>query len=340
MKQSFFIFPICLILLMTSCDSTSDSNNKGTTQETTKEESIDEQILDDPSNPKLYEQRGRRFLAQGNMIEALKDFDRGLQADPQNESLFLFKGETLFQQQTFKESFDTYQACIERNPESIPCLLKCAEMNVHLRQYEDAIKQVNKALSVDEKYAEAYYIKGRIYKEIGDSSLAVSSYQTATEVDPNYYDAYLEAGLLYSQARSDVAMEFYNSAIDLKPNSVEAIYAMAYHLQITGVSDTSRWTQADGYYQRILEIDPSNSLAHYNQGFIDLEYRSEYRDAIQHFNRAIELYPAYYQAYYNRGLCHESLNEKDLALADYDQALTIESTFTSAALAKSRVIGQ
>ncbi|MEO0404196.1 MAG: tetratricopeptide repeat protein, partial [Bacteroidota bacterium] len=229
---------------------------------------------------------------------------------------------------------------IDKNPESIPCLLKCAEMNVHLRQYEDAIQQVNKALNVDDKYAEAYYIKGRIYKEIGDSSLAASSYQTATEVDPTYYDAYLEAGLLYSQTGSDVALEFFKSAMDIRPNSVEALYAMAYHLQITGAEDTSRWRKADEHYLQILDIDPSNSLAHFNQGFIDLEYRSEYRDAIDHFTQAIETYPAYYQAYYNRGLCHESLDEKDLALADYDQALAIESSFTSAALAKSRVIGQ
>ncbi|MGB1031767.1 MAG: tetratricopeptide repeat protein, partial [Flavobacteriales bacterium] len=106
----------------------------------------------------------------------------------------------------------------------------------------------------------------------------------------------------------------------------------------SGFTDTSRYSQAEDLYVRILEIDPGNAIAHFNQGFIDLEYRQEYRAASLHFSKSIELYPNYTQAYYNRGLCHESLNEINLALADYEKALEIDPTFTSAALAKSRVL--
>ncbi|MEO0405348.1 MAG: tetratricopeptide repeat protein, partial [Bacteroidota bacterium] len=67
--------------------------------------------MQDPSNPSLYEERGKEHLTKGRIEQALKDFDRGLQADPNNESLMLIKGKTLFNQQKFSESFAIYQEC-------------------------------------------------------------------------------------------------------------------------------------------------------------------------------------------------------------------------------------
>ncbi|MDP4587349.1 MAG: tetratricopeptide repeat protein, partial [Flavobacteriales bacterium] len=111
-----------------------------------------------------------------------------------------------------------------------------------------------------------------------------------------------------------------------------------YYLQQSGLKDTSRFTSAKLLYQEILEIDPNNAAAAFNQGFIELEYRLNYRKALAHFSLAIELFPQYYQAYYNRGLCHESLDEVNLALADYDMALQLEPTYTRAALGKGRIL--
>lgn len=301
-------------------------------------ESINALILEDPLNIDLYNERAAFHINNGNLGAAVEDFDRALKIDSTHAKTLHEKGNTLFRTKNFDGAFASYKSCLSHHPDDIDCLLRAAEMNIHLRQYGKAIEHINNVLRQDDHQAMAYYMKGRIYKEQGDSSLAVSSYQTATEVDPEFYDAFMEAGLLYSEAGSDVSLEFFNSAIEINPQSVEALYAKAFHLQKTGFLDTLRWGQAQEVYQQIMEVDPRNAVAHFNHGFIDLEYRQNYTVAARSFSEAINLLPGYFQAYYNRGLCRESLDQSNLALADYEKALEINPTYTAAAIAKSRVL--
>src|SRR5690606_29857998 len=124
-------------------------------------------------------------------------------------------------QSRIKEAYTEYQTCLLHDATNSRCLLRKAEIDIVLGNYEYARNHINEALKQNEYNAEAYYIRGRMYKEMRDTVLASSSYKTAIEVDPNYYDAYIEVGLLYANQKSELAREYYNSAIDLKPKSIE-----------------------------------------------------------------------------------------------------------------------
>ncbi len=337
MQKSVY-FLVFLSLALFACEDPVSHNETSQEKQLSPLDSLNEAILASPLKASLYLERGSIYFNEGLPGKALLDFEQAIEIDPSNDRAIFKKGELLYANTQYKEAMLEYQRCLEINPENVDCLLKSAEMNIHLQQYGKAIDDINTALRLDDQLPLAYYMKGRIYKETGDSSLAVSSYQTAVEVDPSYYEAYIEAGLLYAQAGSDLALEYFNTAMDLKPQSVEAKYATAYFLQESYKKDTARVSQAKALYQEILEIDPNNAAAAFNQGYIELEFRMNYRKALEHFSLAIELFPQYYQAFYNRGLCHESLDERNLALADYDQALSIEPTYTPAALGKGRIL--
>jgi tetratricopeptide (TPR) repeat protein len=49
---------------------------------------------------------------------------------------------------------------------------------------QEAINEINEVLKLEKSNPKAYYLKGVIYKESGDTSLAVSSFMTAIEQDP------------------------------------------------------------------------------------------------------------------------------------------------------------
>ena len=336
--QKSLIILIFSCLVLASCDNPSTQDKPDVTKASSPLDSLNEAIIASPLKPNLYLERARIYATAGQANKALLDFNKAIEINPNFDLAIFEKGELLYSSTRYEEAMVEYQQCLNINPENTDCLLKSAEMNIHLKQYGLAVDQINQALRINEQLDQGYYMKGRIYKETGDSSLAVSSYQTAIEVNPNFYEAYIEAGLLYSIAGSDLAMEYFNTAMDLRPNSVEAKYAAAYYLQQSGLKDTTRFTEAKLLYNAILEIDPNNAAAAFNQGYIELEYRLNYRKALEHFSLAIELFPQYYQAYYNRGLCHESLDEANLALADYDMALQIEPTYTPAALGKGRIL--
>jgi len=207
-----------------------------------------------------------------------------------------------------------------------------------LGNYDVAREQINAALKQNEYNPYAYYMRGRLYKTLGDTSLAASSYKTAIEVDPDYYDAYVEVGLLYAAQKNELAKEYYNSAIAIRPRNIEVWYNKAMYLQETGFRKKDKYAEAFACYDTILKIDGNFVAADFNKGFIWLEYLQNYDSAAYYFTRAVNTYPQYFQAYFNRGLCNESLNKKKEAESDYRQALALSPGYDEAAKALNRLL--
>lgn len=344
MRNLFILLFIAFSLA--ACDNATQDSSASPEEPTTSSavqqdtllQHLNNQIIASPSNPDVFLERGRYHWSKGQVLNALNDLDAALAVDSTRADIYLERGELYFENKNFDAALNNYKKCIELDPNNTTGLLRLATMNIHFQNYETAIQQLNQGLKEDDQLSEAYYLKGRIYKEIGDTALSASSYQTAIEVDPNYYEAYVEVALLYARAKSDLAIEYNKTAIEIKPASIEARYNLAIYLQETGFRDSARYNEALDLYDSILEIDSNNASASFNRGFVYLEYLQNYEAAIKEFTKAVESYPSYAQAYYNRGLCYESLENKEEALKNYNTALTIEPTFSAAAIAKGRVL--
>jgi len=306
-------------------------------------DAINSAILANPENAENYFERAIYLSNSGNADAALGDLDRAIRANPMEGKYYGSKGDIYFGRQQFDNALAEFDTCSKYSPEFTECALKSAEIHLYFRRYAEALEQINNALRKDEYIPRAYFMKGILYAETGDTTLAASSYQTATEVNPNYYEAYIALGFLYAAAKNDLAIEYYSTAITLNPKSVEALYDKAIYLQDTGFRDSSRYEDAMLLYDKIIEIDPDNAAAYFNKGYIHLEYysingESNYAEASQWFTKAIERYPQYYQAFYNRGLSEESMGNKAQAEADYRQTLKIEPDYTPASRSLSRML--
>lgn len=349
LSRHFSLITCGLLIALAACD-TSTKQEVPTAQEAASTEvptssdarldSLNDAIVADPSNIDLFIQRAAVKNESGLRNEAFNDLNRALQIDSTVAKVYFNRGNMHFEDQAFDKAIEDYRACVQYDSDNTGCLLKLGQMETYLQNYTKAIKHINDALRNDEQLPMAYYLKGRIYKETGDTVLAASSYQTAIEVDPEFYDAYIEVGLLYASAKSDLALEYYRTATELRPQSVEAWYNMGLYLQQTGTKTNARFYEAFDAYDKIIEIDPSNATAPYNKGYIYLEYLQEYDSAATYFTKATELYPGYFQAYYNKGLALESLGKKQEALREYNRALSLQPDYTPAAIAKGRVLGE
>ncbi len=298
---------------------------------------LNQRIIENPNDYSAYLDRARYWADHSMFPNAYTDILRAISIDSTQADIYLTRGELYFKQEKVKEAYDDYGTCLRYDSLNVKGLLKKTGIDIVLGNFDIARAQLNSAIKVNEYEAEAYYLRGRLYKTMGDTDLASSSYKTAIEVDPNYYDAYIEVGLLYAAKKSDLAKEYYSSAISIRPRSIEAWYNKAMFLQESGYIQKERYKEAFGCYDEILKIDPKFVAAHFNKGFVFLEYLQQYDSAAYYFTNAVSIFPGYYQAYYNRGLCNESLNKRGDAEADYRTALSIKPDYTDAALALSRI---
>ena len=295
-------------------------------------------ILESPDDASRYVDRAAWHLRLGRISLGLADLNLALKADSNHAPAWSAKADALYLNQAFEPCIEHLDACLEVAPSHLPCLIRRAEMHIHLGQHPEAFAHLNDVLRQDALNHEAYWMKGMIYRDQGNVANAKSSFQTAVEVNPDFFDGYIALGLALAAENDTLAIGYYTTAMALNPNSVEAKYNLAYFLQRRQPTSRPFLLRALSLYRDILKLDSQNATAAFNQGYIHLEHFQQYDSAVVHFTRAIEALPYYHQAFYNRGLAYESLDNLTQAELDYREALSYQSDFTSAALALQRVL--
>jgi len=293
---------------------------------------IDRRIMEDPSDPSRFAQRARFHESRDSVRAALKDWARAIQLDSTSAIWHIAMGDLYYRRIDLIKAEGEFTKAVRLAPDSTEARLKLAELRLVKREYAEAMRWVNDALRLDDQDPKAYFLKGWIHREAGDTALAISSYRTAVERDPAFYNAYIALGLIMAERHDPLAMQYYNSAIDLRPESVEAWYDRGMYAQEHGQDSV-----ALASYDRIKAIDPKNATAWYNSGYILLEHQHRTKEARAEFSRAITELPTYAQAYYNRGLTFELEGALDSALLDFQRSLALAPDFDLAAEALGRL---
>jgi tetratricopeptide (TPR) repeat protein len=233
--------------------------------------------------------------------------------------------EVIFKGLQIQKAAGAFEKALQLDPKNVEAALKLSELYLYIKAYPKCVNYANEALKIDRSNAKAYFLKGFAYKETGDTSKALSSFQTAVEVQPDHYDAYIQLGNIQAARRNLMALQYYNNALRLRPHSTEALYNRGLFLQESGNLDA-----AIKDYETILKIDPRYEDAHYNLGYIDLVIKKDYTSAISHFSDAIRINDQYVEAYYNRGLAYEFSGNPEAAQKDYHAALKVVPTYKPA----------
>lgn len=298
----------------------------------TKLQLLNQQIAASPSNGDLYHQRAKLYLKHAKYQEALNDVSRSVGIDSTNADYQYTKGEIYFLALRFDNALLTFEKTLQLNPQHWKANLKMAKIFLYLEQYEKAMDYVNAALRVDEHLAEGYFLKGTIHQFAGDSAKAASSFRTAVEQKADYYDAYISLGMLYSAVNNDLALEYFKTALSLRPGSIEAMYNTAIYLQ-----DHERLSEAEEMYRQILKVRENFEIAYHNMGYMELVYKLDFNKAVEKFDSALLINPQYLSALHNRGVAYTELKEYKKARADFKMALAIDPQYEKSALELDRM---
>ena len=339
------IFPALLLLSITfttsSCGGETEveiSNNDSIAEADTLGEiggllkELDVKIAADPNNKTLYHERAYLYFRIGALPQAMNDINRCIGLDSTDAIFHLTKGEIYFAMYKAEESKTEYETALRLNPKLWEAEQKIGKIYMHLKNWKEALIHINASLKMQPTNAEAYFMKGEIYEETGDTALAASSFQTATEQDPDYYDAFIRLGILYANTHNALAIDYYNTAIDLQPGSIEAYYNKAIFCQDHGMEN-----EALLLYDKILSINPNADLAYYNKGYIFMVYKEDNESAVSMFEKTVKLNPSYKEAYHNLGLAYENLKNYPKARENYKNALKLDPAYDLSAEGMDRL---
>jgi len=296
---------------------------------------VERRMTASPMDPALYVERAMLYRSVDSLKAAISDMQRAVALDSSNVANRITLGGLYYTSVQVDKATAQFEKVLVLDPENTDALLMLAEIKLVLRDHAGSIDLVNRALRKDPNLAKGYYLKGWAHMEKGDTATAISSFRTAVEQDPTDYRSFMQLGLLSSAQRDPLALQYFNTALELRSNSVEALYGKGMFAQENGMDSL-----ALECYAAILILDSTNALAHYNSGFVRMEYLRDLERAKRDFSEAIRLEPEYHQAWYNRGVAMERTAQLDSAAANYQVALTIEPGFTEAAQALDRLAAQ
>jgi protein O-mannosyl-transferase len=157
---------------------------------------------------------------------------------------------------------------------------------------------------------------GCILDQQGEQTEAISQYQEAVRLKPDFAEAHNNLGnALGMKGQTDEAIHQYQEAIRLKPDLVDAHGNLAKLLATQG-----KLNEAVKEYQRTLELAPQSDKAHFRLGQA-LQEQHRFAAAKAEYQKALELNPQNSPVYNN--LAWLLATCPDSSLRDGEKAVTL-----------------
>ncbi|MBS1614712.1 MAG: tetratricopeptide repeat protein [Bacteroidetes bacterium] len=163
----------------------------------------------DPSYPEAYKWMGNYYLDKKEYRLAL-DALAGFQARTEDtgdvqvlSNLALCRGKLASAQNNIVQAAENFNAAIQYNPENTDALIAQADL-LRLqgeKGIKAALKLIEDALKQDEKNAEAYAVRARIYESQANREAAAEAYQSAIKFDKDNPRWYYELGKLQMEIK-------------------------------------------------------------------------------------------------------------------------------------------
>lgn len=332
MKKLFCLSAFFLILIVSSCG---DNGTAVVADTATVKDSlalINDQLRQDPNNMDLYYQRAMYYVGKKDFGAAILDINRVISNDSTNTKYLLAAADIYFFTNKIQRADQLLKRAVELEPANIDVLLRLAQLHHYLKRYDEEIALLEKVIDLDKRNSQAHFMKGMVFKEKGDTANAMQNMQFAVQMDPDYYSAYIQLGILAAAQNNPMAADYYRNALEIRPASEEALYNLGMYYQESG-----QYGMAVNVYNSILQLDPMDFDSHFNMGVIYTEYLDSLGKAMDNFNLAIRDNPQDPRGYFGRGKCYEKQGDITSATVDYKKALELDPQYTSAALALERM---
>jgi tetratricopeptide (TPR) repeat protein len=190
---------------------------------------------------------------------------------------------------------------------------------------DEAITQYQKALQIEPDYAEAHDNLGTLFVRMGRVEEGIAQFQKALRIQPDYAGAHDNLGAaLLQTGKVDEAIAQFQKALQTMPESAGAYCNLGAALLQKGKVE-----EAISQFQMALQIDPDHAEAHNNLGNA-LARLGKADEAIAHLQKALQFQPDYAEAHDNLGSALLQKGREDQAITEYQMALQIKPDYADA----------
>jgi len=192
------------------------------------------------------------------------------------------------------------------------------------RENEGAITSFNRAISLDPNFGFAYAFRGVAHEQLRNFEEAIADYTQAIRLLPNGLDksvVFFNRGNVYSRYpdRAQEAINDFTQAIRLNPRYADAYYKRGF---VRSERNDARGSIGD--FTTAIEIAPNHLSAYAQRGLTLSSLLGDDLAATQDFVRVVRLQARTAEDYWNRGVSRQVLGDLSGSISDFSQAIRLE----------------
>ena len=243
-------------------------------------------------------QTARELLAKGQRDEAIRVLHQTLDANPQNADARVLLGLALIESGDYaaaRAQLDYALRTLGHRPDAAYALYLRAKADTALDQVRTARTDLQQAVSIQPRFAEAWSDLGEARKTLLDEAGALAAFEKAVQCAPNDPVAQTRVGSeLLDQGRARDALPHLDQAARLDPENQSALY----NLQ-RALGEDGHPRQAQAVRQALAELlrkkdrEAQNAFAaiQLNDQGAALEKAGKLREALEKYREAVNLDP-------------------------------------------------
>ena len=251
---------------------------------------------------KLLKLRGKCYTSLGRFDEAISTYEK-LNTFEEDARTYLKIGVCYYDKKKLDEAIKNYDKALSLNPNLTEALFNKGICLCNLDKKKEAIEIFNKALEINQNEPELYLQRGYCYFFLKNYRNAIKDFNKAIELRPNFSEAYCRKGACYEALkREEDAVVEYSQAIELNDmHSAEILYQASYFL--TKYYKNKNNLEKNFYYTiKCAQYAPAIEGAQFNAGIAFMK-KNNYIEAIKYFDNVLNINRTNYTAAYNKDKC-------------------------------------
>ncbi len=298
--------------------------------------SIKKAIMAEPKNAEIYFVKGELYNQMNDLQASLAAFDSAVKINPIGK-YFFWRG--IMNQRLKMNDFAErdYLKAIEKKFESAELYSNLTILLSEKEKFIDALKAIDKALSLNKKNPKTYSMKAKIYLALLNIDSACVSERIALGMGakntigiPDSICDGSKVQKMQFAAEVSVLNKYYNQSIkafsilveDYKVKKSDIFLNRGYcYFQMKDYDKAEK-----DYLEALKSSDVTKDLILDNLSLLYFK-KDDFQKSLEYTNKRLELKPDNHVAYLDRGLCNRKLKRFEEAEKDFNKSLEINPNF-------------
>lgn len=235
---------------------------------------------------------------------------------PENVRPLVSEAEALRVQNNFPAALQCYEKALKISPDCLPVRQRRGTARLKLKNYKEALDDLNFVLSKEPKNTRALMSRSRCYQEVGDLNRALDDLNTLVAINPTLGPTRMRRSeLLENLGKQDEAAKEKAIAVDLiAKDKVAALSASGHYVEALAVVNEG------------LKLEPTNRWLMASKGELLCNMRM-YKEALQAYDKLGSKVSA--DTSYMHGRALEGSGATEKAIAQYSIAIADGGKFSA-----------